>query len=118
MRTVDESVAPACNTVSLTGRVSSAPVERELPSGDVVLTFRLVMPREQTPMTARSKQVSDWVDCAAWSGRLRRSVATWQVGDQVEVEGSLRRRFYRTAGGASSRVEVEVLGGRRVERAR
>jgi single-strand DNA-binding protein len=102
----------------LAGRVSSAPVERELPSGDRVVTFRLVMTREQTVMTAKSKQVSDWVDCAAWGGRVRRSVATWQVNDQVEVEGALRRRFFRDAGGASSRVEVEVLTGRRTERAR
>lgn len=118
MSTLDEKIVPARNVVSLTGRVSSAPVERELPSGDKVVTFRMVMARAQTAMTAKSKQVSDWVDCAAWAGRVRRTVATWQVDDQVEVEGALRRRFFRDAGGASSRVEVEVLAGRRLERAR
>ena len=118
MSRTDETVTPARNTVSLAGRVSSAPVERELPSGDKVVTFRLVMAREQTAMTARSKQVSDWVDCAAWTGRVRRSVGSWQVGDHVEVEGALRRRFFRDAGGASSRVEVEVIGARRLERGR
>lgn len=118
MSTVDEAGARARNVVSLAGRVSSTPVERELPSGDKVVTFRIVMAREQTAMTARSKQVSDWVDCAVWAARLRRSVASWQVGDQVEVEGALRRRFFRDAGGSSSRVEIEVLSGRRIERAR
>lgn len=110
--------APARNAVSLAGRVSSPPTERELPSGDRVVTFRLVMTREQTPMTARSKQVSDWVDCAAWGGRERRSVSQWQVDDRVEIEGALRRRFFRDGSGASSRVEIEVLAARRVERAR
>lgn len=117
MHTAQEGPAEARNCVSLAGRVSSAPIERELPSGDRVLTFRLVMTREQTAMTARSKQVSDWVDCAAWSGRARRSVASWQVDDRVEIEGALRRRFFRGPNGASSRVEVEVLGARRVVRA-
>jgi single-strand DNA-binding protein len=116
MHGAQESPAEERNCVSLAGRVSSAPVERELPSGDRLLTFRLVMTREQTAMTAKSKQVSDWVDCAAWSARARRSVGTWQVGDRVEVEGALRRRFFRAEGGAASRVEVEVLRGRRTER--
>lgn len=118
MSTAAETTNVARNVVSLAGRVSSAPTERELPSGDRVVTFRIVMARERTPMTAGSKQVSDWVDCAAWGGRVRRSVATWQVDDLVEVEGALRRRFFRDARGASSRVEVEVLSARRVERPR
>lgn len=117
MSTAQEAPAAARNVVSLTGRVSSMPVERELPSGDRVVTFRIVMPREQTPMTAKSKQVSDWVDCAAWGGRVRRSVAAWQVDDQVEIEGALRRRFFRDAGGSSTRLEVEVLTARRIEKA-
>ncbi|HSJ19813.1 MAG TPA: single-stranded DNA-binding protein [Nocardioidaceae bacterium] len=117
MHTAQENQAQARNCVSLTGRVSSAPIERELSTGDRVVTFRLVMAREQAAMTARSKQVSDWVDCAAWSARSRRNVGSWQVDDRVEVEGALRRRFFRGEGGAASRVEVEVLSARRVERA-
>ncbi|MFZ5848707.1 MAG: single-stranded DNA-binding protein [Actinomycetota bacterium] len=105
------------NAVCLIGRVSSTPLERELPSGDRVVVFRLVMARGRTAMTARSKQVSDWVDCAAWGSRVRRSVACWQVGDRVELEGALRRRFFRDGGGATTRLEVEVLSGRRLERA-
>lgn len=117
MSSVQEVPSATRNEVALCGRVSSAPLERELPSGDRVVTFRLVMARDRTPMTAKSKQVSDWVDCAAWGGRVRRTVASWQVGDQVEVEGALRRRFYRDGAGASTRLEVEVLTGRCLERA-
>jgi len=105
------------NAVALRGRISSAPTERELPSGDVIFTFRLVVGRDQSPMTKTSKQSSDWVDCVAWGGRVKRSVTTWRVGDFVEVEGALRRRFFRVEARTSTRVEVEVLTGRVVERA-
>lgn len=112
-RTVDLVGANTDNTVELRGRVSSAPLERELPSGAVITTFRMSVPRARTPMTSGSAQTSDWVDCAAWSARSRRSVGGWAVGDQVEVTGALRRRFYRVGEGATTRLEVEVLGARR-----
>jgi single-strand DNA-binding protein len=101
------------NTVLLRGRVSSAPIERELPSGVVITTFRVTVPRARTPMTSGSAQTSDWVDCVAWSGRSRRSVATWCVDDQVEVGGALRRRFFRGGIGPSTRLELEVMSARR-----
>lgn len=100
------------NEVVLTGRVSSGPTVRELPSGDQIVTFRLSVGRSRTAMTARSKASVDWVDCTAWTARLRRSVARWSVGDQVEVHGALRRRFFAGGGGPATRLEVEVLRAR------
>jgi single-strand DNA-binding protein len=64
-------------------------------------------------MTAGSTQSVDWVDCAAWTARTRRSVGGWLVGDQVAVSGALRRRFFRAGDASSTRLEVEVLGARR-----
>lgn len=105
------------NQVFLEGRVSRAPEEKELPSGDSVWVFRVVVPREPGS-GGSSRQTVDWVDCAVWGRRLRRTVGTWAVGDLVAVEGALRRRFYRTpAGTASSIVEVEASGGRVIRRA-
>ncbi len=101
------------NTVELRGRISSAPVERELPSGTVITTFRLSVPRAKTPMTAGSAQSVDWVDCAAWSARCRRTVGGWVSGDEVEVTGALRRRHFRAGDASTSRLEVEVLSARR-----
>jgi single-strand DNA-binding protein len=101
------------NTIELRGRVSSAPVERELPSGAAIITFRISVARARTPMTGGSMQSADWVDCTAWSARARRAVAAWTVGDPVEVTGALRRRFFRVGAGPSTRVEVEVLSARR-----
>jgi single-strand DNA-binding protein len=101
------------NTVELRGRISSPPVERELPSGTVITTFRLSVPRAKTPMTAGSTQSVDWVDCAAWSARSRRTVGGWVAGDEVELTGALRRRHFRAGEASTSRLEVEVLSARR-----
>ena len=105
------------NEVVLRGRVSGDPHARELPSGSVLVAFRLVLVRERTPMTASSKQVSDWVECSAWGVRVRRQAESWRDGDQVEVRGSLRRRYFKVGQQTRTGVEVEMLGGRLVRRA-
>lgn len=105
------------NEVVLRGRVSGDPVERTLPTGSTLVSFRVVLPRQRTTMTAGSKAVSDWIECSAWGARVRQQAARWRAGDQVEVRGSLRRRFFRAAGQSRSSVEVEVLAGRLLRRA-
>ena len=105
------------NRVRLRGKVSTAPEERSLPSGTTIVTLRLSVPREPSPMTEGSRQTADWVDCSAWGRKIRRTVSGWRAGDVVELEGALRRRFYRGASGAATRLEVEVLSGRLVSRA-
>jgi single-strand DNA-binding protein len=107
----------ALNDVVLCGRVSGEPQVRELPSGTTLVSFRLVLTRERTPMTAASKQVSDWVVCAAWGARVRKQAAGWHDGDLVEVRGALRSRYYRAGERSGTSVEVEMLAGRRVRRA-
>lgn len=89
-----------------------------LPSGDSVWLFRLVVARDEAATSRRrSRQTVDTLDCAVWSGRVRRSVTTWRPGDVVEVSGAMRRRFYRTGAGVASRVEVEVSAGKIIRRA-
>lgn len=105
------------NLVRLRGRISTAPEERQLPSGTSIVTLRLSVAREPSPMTKGSRQTSDWVDCSAWGAKIRRTVLRWRAGDLVEIEGALRRRFYRGASGTATRLEVEVLSGRLVSRA-
>jgi single-strand DNA-binding protein len=113
---VPGDAAEAVNEVRLTGRVTSGPDERTLPSGDVIVTFRMSMARGPTPMSRGSRQRSDWVDCVVFGGRCRRTVGGWRVGDRVSVEGALRRRFYRAGDGSATRLEVEVLKAARVAR--
>lgn len=112
---MNENMEPDTNEVVLTGRVSGAPVCREMPSGDEVWTWRLVVRRGAA--TSGSRQTVDVVDCAAWSARVRRSVRGWSDGDVVEVSGALRRRFYRGGTGTASRCEVEVERARVTRRA-
>ncbi len=100
------------NQVRLRGRVSAPAEQRVLPSGDLLVTARLVVRR--TRPSGRDRQPIDTLDCMAWSGRVRRSMLSWQPGSLVEVEGAIRRRFSRRAGGLTSRVEIEVLRARRV----
>jgi single-strand DNA-binding protein len=109
----------ARNEVLLVGRVSGEPEERELPSGDVLVTWRVVVdrpaPRRPPPEGVRLTTV-DTLDCVAWSSGVRRTARALVSGDLVAVEGALRRRFWRAGAGAASRTEVEVLALRRVGR--
>jgi single-strand DNA-binding protein len=112
-----ERLDDQANVVRLRGRISTPPELRELPSGTSIVTFRLSVARSPTAMTKGSKQSTDWIDCVAWGARARRACSRWRAGDTAEVQGALRRRFYRSAAGASTRLEVEMLGGRLVARA-
>lgn len=114
---MEQTESDFLNEVVLRGRVSGDPQVRELPSGSSLVSFRLVVNRQRTAMTAASKQVSDWVECAAWSAALRKRSLGWADGDRVEVRGALRRRYFQAAGQARTSVEVEVLGGRLLRRA-
>ncbi|RYB92101.1 single-stranded DNA-binding protein [Nocardioides oleivorans] len=107
------------NDVRLVGRLSAAPAVVELPSGDTLMTFRISVERSAragSPAARGSAQRVDSVPCTAWASRLRRSVATWRVGDIVEVEGAVRCRFYQAGGATRSRVEVEATSGRLMRR--
>jgi single-strand DNA-binding protein len=118
-RADDEVSGPAHrNEVVLVGRLAAAAEERTLPSGDVMLSWRLVVDRPPLAKTAeRRAPTVDTLDCVAWRGDVRRSVGSWAVGDTVEVSGAMRRRFWRSPGGPVSRTEVEVQRARRVARA-
>lgn len=100
------------NQVRLVGRVSATGEPRELPSGDTVHTWRLVVPREAR--RDRDRAGVDTVDVACWTAGTRRAAGRLAPDDHVEVEGSLRRRFFRAGGGVASRYEVEARSVRRV----
>ncbi|MBD8062405.1 single-stranded DNA-binding protein [Oceanitalea stevensii] len=99
------------NAVSLVGRVSGEVEERELPSGDRLSTFRLVVPR---PDAGEGRARVDTIDVACWSGRTRRVAGRVGEGSVVAVEGALRRRFFATGAGRASRYEVEAQRLRRL----
>ncbi len=110
--------AAARNEVVLVGRVAAEAVERELPSGDLLQSFRVVVDRPPgPPRPGTVRQVSiDTLDCTAWAAGVRRTAALLRPGDVVQVSGALRRRFWRAGAGAASRTEVEVLALKRLAR--
>jgi single-strand DNA-binding protein len=86
--------------------VCSSPAEvRVLPSGSTLVLLQV------TTRTAGDQAIS--VPIVAWDPPA--SVSEFDVGDELVALGRVRRRFFRTAGGTASRVEIEaeqVVGAR------
>lgn len=111
---------PHLNSIHLIGRLADVPEERTLPSGDEIVSFRLVVARDVVRRD-RSKPdrpaVSvDTLECTGWRADVRRSARAWQPGDVIEVRGALRRRFFRAGLAAASRYSVEVAKAKRLSR--
>jgi single-strand DNA-binding protein len=104
------------NEVVLGGRVSGEPTVRVLPSGDELVSWRLVVGRDNRGVSASGRQLPtvDTIDCVAFKSGVRRTAARWAGGELIEVRGELRRRFWRGAQGAASRCEVEVFEIRKI----
>jgi single-strand DNA-binding protein len=110
------SDAENVNEVRLSGRVSGLPRRRVLPSGDTMVSVRLVVSRPANRRRARAATV-DTLDCVAWLARPRGVLERLRPEDSVVVSGSLRRRFWRGEHGAMSKVEIEVLQAKRLRAA-
>lgn len=96
------------------GRLGSTVAERELPSGDLVTTFSVVVDR---PVRDRRGSVSvDSIACQTFSVALGARIMTWEPGVPVEVKGSLRRRFWRSGTGIGSVMEVQAATVRKIRR--
>jgi single-strand DNA-binding protein len=91
------------NQVFLRGRLATEPVEKQLPSGDLLLVFRLTVPR---PADERVRV--DSIECVTSRPRARRTLGKAVAGMELEVVGSLRRRFWRAPTGPASRYAVDV----------
>jgi single-strand DNA-binding protein len=89
------------NDVLLRGRVSREAIEKELPSGDKVVEFRLIISREKLSGV-------DTLDIGAWSAKVRRSALTLKADEWIEISGSIHRRFWSAPTGLASRWQVEA----------
>ena len=99
------------NEVSIEGRVSSLPIEKQLPSGDLVVEFRIVIDRK---VSRGKKREVDTLDIAVWLAKPRKSARSLKIDDWVAVEGAVRRRFWKAPSGLASRWQVEANHLRRL----
>ena len=97
---ISEDVDYSLNDCLLRGRVSAVATDRELPSGEHVVEFRLII-------TRATREGVDTLDIAAWSAKSRRTALSLKPGEWVEVSGSVRRRFWQGAAGLASRWQIE-----------
>lgn len=116
----DSDPEGSVNEVVLVGRLAAPATERTLRSGDVLLTWRLIVrrPASTAAVAGPGRPVTvDTVDCAAWTASVRRTVAGLDRGDVVRVVGALRRRFWQSGQGAVSSYQVEAAVVSRLARA-
>jgi single-strand DNA-binding protein len=93
-----EEVDYSLNDVALRGWVTTIASERELPSGDLVVQFRIAITRPEGGV--------DTIDLESWSAKTRRTASSLKDGEWVEVSGSIRRRFWKSGAGLASRWQV------------
>jgi single-strand DNA-binding protein len=97
---IEDDLDYSFNNCLLRGRVSAPATDRELPSGEHVVEFRLIITRDQ-------REGVDTLDIASWSAKNRRIALTFKGGEWVEVSGSVRRRFWQSPTGLASRWQIE-----------
>lgn len=98
------------NLVHLVGRITAIDEARSMPSGDMVVSCRVVVPRSGS---GPGRGGVDALDVACWTKSTQSAVARIGVDGVAEVHGVLRRRFFQTGAGAASRYEVEATKVRR-----
>jgi single-strand DNA-binding protein len=98
----DPAGITAVNCVVLGGIITVPGEARQIAGGlDVVRwTMRVSRGPERTG--------SDLIDCIAVEPVLQQRALAWALGTQLTASGAIRRRFFRTAGRTTTRVEVEV----------
>jgi len=99
------------NEVYLVGEVITVPEERTFADGRDVVVFRLDV-RADT----ESGATRDSFDVTVAAARTRKAALGWDVGDIVEVEGVLRRRFHRIGAGSRAFVVIEASRAKRLRR--
>ena len=96
-----EEVDHSLNDVLLRGRVSAEATTKELPSGDKVVEFRLIVTRAE-------REGVDTLDIAAWSTKSRKTALALRADEWIEVSGSVHRRFWQGPHGLASRWQIEA----------
>jgi single-strand DNA-binding protein len=97
-----EQIDLSLNDLLLRGRVSAPATVKELPSGDKVVEFRLII-------TRTDREGVDTLDIAAWSAKSRKSALSLKADEWIEISGAVHRRFWQAPTGLASRWQVEAV---------
>lgn len=116
--------------VSVIGRLGARHQTRELPSGLEITSFTVIVDRAPENKGRKGKNEKgavsgnsggrgavtvDSIACVTSRTRVRDCVDRWEPGTVVEIEGSLRRRFWRSGAGLGSAMDVDVRTMRRAK---
>ncbi len=94
--TAPRPAQPDVNVAIIAGTLSSSPIERTLPSGDLVVSFEI---------TTRVEGESTRSVPVVWTSP-KPSWRSLTAGDRVITTGQIVRRFFRAGGATVSRTEV------------
>lgn len=94
----NEQVDYSVNEVKLVGWVTTIAMDRELPNGDLVTSFRIAITRPEGGV--------DTIDLEAWSQATRKKALKLKDGEWVAITGSIRRRFWKSGAGLASRWNI------------
>lgn len=96
--------------VALVGRLGAQVRSKELPSGDVITSFTVIVDRPVRERRGGHKAATvDAIACTTTRARTRSMVEKLEPGTVVSVEGTLRRRFWRGSAGAPVGSTMEVV---------
>lgn len=94
------------NEVRLVGRLGGNIDVRELPSGTVLTNFSVVVDRSAKEIHGRTKV--DTIACQTTRIAIASRVGRIEAGQEIQIVGALRRRFWRAGSGLASATEVDV----------
>ncbi|MFD1542859.1 single-stranded DNA-binding protein [Nonomuraea guangzhouensis] len=93
------------NEVVLVGRLSAAPEDKPLPSGDILTKWRLIVRR---PHHRSGQTMTDSVPCATFDPEAAAFVRSLRPRDTMEIKGAFRCHVYGPTAAKIWRYEVEV----------
>jgi single-strand DNA-binding protein len=111
---VDHDHIASHNVAVVRGTIRDTPIQRELPSGGLVVQFDVSTPTVGAPVNVPATTDADRSPIVvvnvsvpvAWSDPPAAAIAALVAGAEVVVVGSVRRRFFRVGGATQSRTEV------------
>lgn len=94
-----------CNEVLLVGRLAGEVTRTPAGKGAEGTVWRLTLERQDPS----GETVQETFPCVSYDEDISDLAAAWKEGDLIEVQGTLRRRHWKSDSGTTlSRIEIEA----------